>query len=515
MAKTGNELLAEALAAAKKVAIDNIVNSASITKQQRTFLIKHEYLKKIIRGWYLLDGDVMTPNTGESALWNESLWAFIGQYIIQKFGKDYYLSPEASLDLHTGNNALPKQLVIFIKGITPRKIDLPNDMSLLLINAAKNPYRIVKVNTIKIHSLESALVSATPLVFRQNPLSLQIAIRQADSTELAQAIIKTKNQAAGNRLIGAYFALDMKAESHNLQGIMESIGFQHIKSVNPFNVAPIQLGQLSAHSRDSSSAIRIRVLWQQMRQDIIHVFSASNPTDSFKQRSIEEVHTLMEQLYVSDAYHSLSIEGYQVTTELIERVSKGSWSPETLQEDRNQRDALAAKGYFDAFTAVKETLSEAHKDDASDLRYYLDVGITQWYRALFQPCVSAGLVKPADLAGYRKGSIYIRGSRHVPPASEQLMDCMDALKALIVEEESYVVKAILGHLFLGYIHPFPDGNGRTARFLMNFLFILGGYDWVLIRNENRDKYLDALEQASVDHDVTKFAEFVRESMVPN
>ena len=147
MAKTGNELLAEALAAAQKIAVGDIVNSASITGQQRTFLVKKGYLKSIIRGWYLLDGDLLARNVGESALWNESLWAFINQYITQKFGNDYYLSPEASLDLLTGSNSLPKQLVIFIKDISPRKIDLPNELSLILIKATKTPYKTIEVNS--------------------------------------------------------------------------------------------------------------------------------------------------------------------------------------------------------------------------------------------------------------------------------------------------------------------------------------------------------------------------------
>ena len=100
----------------------------------------------------------------------------------------------------------------------------------------------------------------------------------------------------------------------------------------------------------------------------------------------------------------------------------------------------------------------------------------------------------------------------MPPASEQLMDCMVALKDCIAEEGSFTVKAILAHFFLGYIHPFMDGNGRTARFLMNFIFVVGGYKWVVIKQEARERYLDALEAASGDENILPFAEFVLESM---
>jgi len=246
-----------------------------------------------------------------------------------------------------------------------------------------------------------------------------------------------------------------------------------------------------------------------MRQAIVDEFADTPLPEPFQQRSLQHLLDAIQHIYVSDAYHSLSIEGYQVTTTLIEQISQGKWSPDSIAQDKNQRDALAARGYFDAFNLVKQQLSQAHQDTAFNLQDYLHEGITSWYRALFQPCVHAGLINPMDLAGFRKGPIYIRGSLHTPPPSEQLMDCMDALKELITHEESHWVKAILAHLFLGYIHPFPDGNGRTARFLMNFLLVLGGYDWLVIRHDTRGEYLDALEQASVHKNILPFARFIR------
>ena len=179
---------------------------------------------------------------------------------------------------------------------------------------------------------------------------------------------------------------------------------------------------------------------------------------------------------------------------------------ETIEHDKNAKNALAARGYYDAFNGVKESLVAAYNKE--DLSYLIDIGITQWHTALFKPCVTAGLISELDLAGYRKGPIYIRGSRHVPPASEQLMDCMTAFKECIVKEESFIVKAILGHLFFGYIHPYFDGNGRAARFLMNFLFIVGGYKWVVVKQEAKDKYMAALESASVEQNIKPFVEFI-------
>jgi len=57
----------------------------------------------------------------------------------------------------------------------------------------------------------------------------------------------------------------------------------------------------------------------------------------------------MEAVIDQDAYHSLSIEGYQVSEALISRIREGNWDPAGTESDRDQRNALAARGYLDAF----------------------------------------------------------------------------------------------------------------------------------------------------------------------
>jgi Fic family protein len=87
-------------------------------------------------------------------------------------------------------------------------------------------------------------------------------------------------------------------------------------------------------------------------------------------------------------------------------------------------------------------------------------------------------------------------------------DAMRTLCELMKEEENAIVRAILGHFVFVYIHPYMDGNGRTARFIMNSMLVTGGYDWVIIPTERREEYMRALEIASVENDITKFCEFI-------
>ena len=133
-----------------------------------------------------------------------------------------------------------------------------------------------------------------------------------------------------------------------------------------------------------------------------------------------------------------------------------------------------------------------------------------WYRELFQPCVAAGLLRAGALAGYRNDAVYLRTSRYVPPRWEAVRDAMPALFDLLEQETEPGVRAVLGHWLFGYIHPYPDGNGRMARFLMNAMLASGGYPWTVVRVEDRDAYLSALDSASIDLNITPFAKFIAE-----
>jgi Fic family protein len=194
-----------------------------------------------------------------------------------------------------------------------------------------------------------------------------------------------------------------------------------------------------------------------------------------------------------------------VTATLIEKIRDGNWNPDG-DEDRATRDAMAARGYFETHTLVKDDLVRVIKGENAGTVFRQ--ALPRWYQALFSSSVQAGILKASDLAGYRNDQVFIRGALHVPLSKEAVRDCMPVLFELLEAETQAQVRAVLGHFVFVYIHPYMDGNGRLARFLMNLMLVPAGYVWTVIPVERRSEYMNALEQASSFANIAPLAAFI-------
>jgi fido (protein-threonine AMPylation protein) len=319
-----------------------------------------------------------------------------------------------------------------------------------------------------------------------------------DASEVLGRLLEGGHSTIAGRLAGAFRNIGRDRIADDIINTMRKAGYD-VRENDPFEAQALAV--LPAH-KQSPYVNRIRLLWQEMRAPIIERFPAAPGLP----KDIAAYLKRVEDVYVTDAYHSLSIEGYRVGAELIERVRSGAWNPDDGEDDREHRNALAARGYWQAYQAVRESIEKVLRGDNPGT--VADDDHRTWYREMFAPGVTAGLLRPADLAGYRNEPVYIRRSMHVPPSHEAVRDAMPAFFDLLGEETEPSVRVVLGHFVFVYIHPYMDGNGRLGRFLMNVMLAGGGYPWTVIPLAERDVYMAALEEASVRQDTVPFTNFL-------
>ena len=495
--------IADALEEARKVANDGVIRSNALSRKKREMLERGGWLRRIVRGWYLLQQP--SDPKGSTTAWYASFWTFTSLYLGERHGERYCLSAESSLDLHLGATLIPQQVIVMAAKGGSTLIQLPENTSILAYEQRDNlpeANETEKVNGVRVMSLALALARVSPSFFTKQPQDAEIALRLLkDPTELIRILISgTRYISASERLAGAYRFLLQHEYAERIQTAMETIG-QSIEPKNPFKITEPFL-ELKSRLH-SPYAGRVKALWKTLREDVEECFSLpQQPTPGIRQMLKR-----IQATQVDDAYHSLSIEGYQVTPDLIRRVREGTWDAD-LESNRNERSALAARGYYEASKKVEDVIRSINKGESAAPA--VTHSIQKWYAALFAPSVAVGLLTPSDLAGYRNGPVYLRGAKHVPPPREALIDAMDAFAECMSEETSPIVRAILGHFLFVWIHPFPDGNGRLARFIMNTMLVTGGYPWTIIRVENRARYMEALDAASTQGDIKPFVNYVAE-----
>lgn len=114
---------------------------------------------------------------------------------------------------------------------------------------------------------------------------------------------------------------------------------------------------------------------------------------------------------------------------------------------------------------------------------------------------------------YRKINVSISGSQHTPPHFAVLSEKMEQLIQWYDEHKENLHPVELAaefHFRFVYIHPFSDGNGRTARLLMNLILMKYGFPPAIVKaaNDARLKYYETLEEASIRDNLKPFIQLI-------
>jgi Fic family protein len=193
-------------------------------------------------------------------------------------------------------------------------------------------------------------------------------------------------------------------------------------------------------------------------------------------------------------YTSNAIEGntltHRETAEVIEHgITVGG---------KLLRDHLEAVDHYAAVRWMRELAATSVKVDESVVR------------ELHRRIVARS---EPDIAGvYSQYRRRIAGSPVIFPNPLKVPELMQAFGRALEQAPATPQAAFDARFQLTAIHPFSDGNGRTARLLMNLLLIRGGYVPVSVRPEDRARYLDALERGSLTDDLNPFQTFMHERL---
>jgi len=498
---TPNEKLAESLDELKALQQGNrrVFRSEDLSRVHRERLVENGFLQEVMKGWLISSSP--DAQAGESTPWHASFWEFCARYCDERFGDQWHLSPEQSLFLHGERTVIPDQLVVHSPKATNNDIQLLFGTTLYDLKVAEMPQPGVLTvrEGLRLFTPAAALVRVPESFFQMYPVETQVVMASlADASDVLRFLLNGGHSAKAGYLAKAFRQTGRADLADEILRAMKGAGYD-VRESSPFEARHIfaRLGRPAA-----PIVGRIEILWESMRGKVLAAFPKAPglPADT------EAYLHFVNEIYRTDAYHSLSIEGYSVTPALVERVRQGGWDPQNDPGDRRNRDALAARGYWQAFQRVKKEVEKviAGENPATLAR----AAHNDWYRELFQPCVSAGLLEPGALAGYRNVPVFLRGSRYVPPRWEAVRDAMPEFFDVLEKEPEPSVRAVLGHWLFGYVHPYPDGNGRMARFLMNVMLASGGFPWTVIRVVDRKAYLNALDRASIEMDIHPFTTFL-------
>jgi len=223
----------------------------------------------------------------------------------------------------------------------------------------------------------------------------------------------------------------------------------------------------------------------------------------------EWIKEMQSRALILESHHSTHIEGTQLTLEQSERILTGKPAGEVRPDDRQE-----LLNYREAMDFVSKYLNEK-----SEITEEL---IREIHRTLVKE-VRGGTLEPG---GYRKVQNYVVNSLtgeviYTPPPPEKVPALMKELVEWLNSEKDIhpvLVAGIAQYKFVE-IHPFLDGNGRTARVLCTLLLYKNGYDFKRLfslsefYDKDRRRYYEAIRSVKEnDMDLTRWLEYFVEGL---
>jgi hypothetical protein len=292
---TPSEKLADSLDKLKELQDNGVVaiKSDALSRTHRERLLKTGFLEEVHKGWYV----AVSPEAikGDSTAWYSNYWAFCAQFLNDRLGKNWCISPEQSLLLHGGNTTVPSEMIIRSPAGNNYNITFPYNTSLFIMRANLPPDNArIEKDGIRIFSLPAALIGASPNTFANHSIDVRTALSLvSDASDILALLLEGGHSAIAGRIAGAFRNNHQERIADAITRTMQRAGYD-VREADPFETKLIIPLSGRVHSPYGS---RIRLMWQSMREKVLPHFPAAPGLPADKKQYLDAV----EKIYVTDA----------------------------------------------------------------------------------------------------------------------------------------------------------------------------------------------------------------------
>lgn len=217
-----------------------------------------------------------------------------------------------------------------------------------------------------------------------------------------------------------------------------------------------------------------------------------------------ELAAALNRFSVPFAYHSLKIENEQITYRDTREIFENDGVTASLGDSRAILEIRNAK---EAFGLFLKAFNNRHPVDESLVKYL--------QYTLAKGTYDPRRVELGERPGEYKHHDYVTGKREVGAAPEDVAEEINELIAELQDlpRDRLLTAAAYFHVKFENIHPFADGNGRVGRLLMNYLLVLNDHPPIIIFEEDRFEYFDALEAWDSAQELEPMIAFLKKQAV--
>jgi len=317
-----NEKLAESLTVLKQLQKGGrrVFRSQELSRTHRERLLSNGFLRNVMKGWVMSSSP--SARAGDSTPWYASFWEFCARYCNDRFGDEWHLSPEQSLLLHAENTVIPTQLVVYSPKGTNHAMNLLFGTSLYdLKQPMMPPAADVSVKQgLRVFSPAAALVKTPEPFFTRNPIETRVVLAGIrDASDVLRLLLNGGHSAKAGQIAGAFRRIARPEVADEIVATMKAAGYG-VRERDPFTEGHV-FGVLDAATAPIVG--RMQAMWESMRGGVIAAFPEAPGLPADRQAYLHFV----DDIYQSDAYHSLSIEGYSVTPALLKECSGATGTP--------------------------------------------------------------------------------------------------------------------------------------------------------------------------------------------